>query len=402
MHVAVIIAAGGLGSRLNSRTPKQFLHVGEMSMLLRSIRTFEGHDLIDEIVTVLPSEYMEAYRGELSSGETVFQVIAGGARRQDSVANGFAQVSLNADIVLVHDAARPFVGSEVISRTIAAATEFGAAIPAVAAKDTVKFGTTKDEQTVVASTLPRDQVYLAQTPQGFRRKVLEDAIAQGLDSDATDESMLVERAGYTVRLVEGDPTNIKVTTKEDLDLARFRFQDGNCSHETRVGIGYDLHRVETGRPLILGGVNIPSDFGLSGHSDADALCHAVVDAMLGAASCGDIGQHFPDSDAQWEGISSLELMQRTYALVNKQGFIVRNVDVVIIAEQPKIGPYVDDMRINLAKVLSVDLTRVNIKGKTNEGVDAVGRGEAIAVQAVAMLEKMSVAAAASNEKPDLE
>ena len=392
MHVAVIIAAGGLGSRLNSRTPKQFLHVGEISMLLRSIRTFEGHDLIDEIVTVLPSEYMEAYQGGLSSGETAFQVVAGGDRRQDSVANGFAQVSSNTDIVLVHDAARPFVGPEVISRTIAAATEFGAAIPAVAAKDTVKVGITKDDQTVVASTLPRDEVYLAQTPQGFRRKVLEDAIAQGLESDATDESMLVERAGYTVRLVEGDPTNIKVTTKEDLALARLRFQDGNRSNETRVGIGYDLHRIEMGRPLILGGVNIPSDFGLSGHSDA----------MLGAASCGDIGQHFPDSDAQWEGISSLDLMQRTYALVYKQGFIVRNVDVVIIAEHPKIGPYVEDMRLNLAKVLSVELTRINIKGKTNEGVDAVGRGEAIAVQAVAMLEKMSVDVAASNENPDLE
>ena len=402
MHVAVIIAAGGLGSRLNSRTPKQFLHVGEMSILLRSIRTFEGHDLIDEIVTVLPSGYMEAYQGGLSSGETVFQVVAGGDRRQDSVANGFAHVSSNADIVLVHDAARPFVGPEVISRTIAAATEFGAAIPAVAAKDTVKVGATKDDQTVVASTLPRDEVYLAQTPQGFRRKVLEDAIAQGLESDATDESMLVERAGYTVRLVEGDPTNIKVTTKEDLALARLRFQDGNCSNETRVGIGYDLHRVEIGRPLILGGVNIPSDFGLSGHSDADAVCHAVVDAMLGAASCGDIGQHFPDSDAQWEGISSLDLMQRTHALVYKQGFIVSNVDVVIIAEHPKIGPYVKDMRLNLAKVLSVELTRINIKGKTNEGVDAVGRGEAIAVQAVAMLEKMSIDVAASSENPDLE
>jgi 2-C-methyl-D-erythritol 2,4-cyclodiphosphate synthase/2-C-methyl-D-erythritol 4-phosphate cytidylyltransferase len=345
---------------------------------------------------------MEAYQGGLSSGETAFQVVAGGDRRQDSVANGFAQVSSNTDIVLVHDAARPFVGPEVISRTIAAATEFGAAIPAVAAKDTVKVGITKDDQTVVASTLPRDEVYLAQTPQGFRRKVLEDAIAQGLESDATDESMLVERAGYTVRLVEGDPTNIKVTTKEDLALARLRFQDGNRSNETRVGIGYDLHRIEMGRPLILGGVNIPSDFGLSGHSDADAVCHAVVDAMLGAASCGDIGQHFPDSDAQWEGISSLDLMQRTYALVYKQGFIVRNVDVVIIAEHPKIGPYVEDMRLNLAKVLSVELTRINIKGKTNEGVDAVGRGEAIAVQAVAMLEKMSVDVAASNENPDLE
>ena len=170
----------------------------------------------------------------------------------------------------------------------------------------------------------------------------------------------------------------------------------------RIGHGADIHQLVAGRKLILGGVEIPWEKGLLGHSDADVVCHALSNALLGAIVAGDIGQHFPDSDAQWKGISSLDLMQRTHALVYKRGFIVSNVDVVIIAEHPKIGPYVEDMRVNLAKVLSVELTRINIKGKTNEGVDAVGRGEAIAVQAVAMLEKMSVDVAASSENPDLE
>jgi 2-C-methyl-D-erythritol 2,4-cyclodiphosphate synthase len=212
--------------------------------------------------------------------------------------------------------------------------------------------------------------------------VLSEAVALGRAGvDATDEAMLAERAGHRVHVVEGDPSNVKITTASDLDAAR-RISAPAVS---RIGTGYDLHRLVEARPLILGGVNVPSDKGAIGHSDADVVCHAIIDAVLGAACEGNVGQHYPDSDPRWQGASSIPMLRDSVRLIDRRGLKVANVDVTVILERPKIGPYIDAIRAQLASALEVPLDCVSVKGKTNEGVDAVGRGEAIAAHAVALL-----------------
>jgi 2-C-methyl-D-erythritol 2,4-cyclodiphosphate synthase len=206
-------------------------------------------------------------------------------------------------------------------------------------------------------------------------------------NDATDEAALVERAGFTVRLVEGEISNIKITTPEDLQMGEViaARQGARPARTGRAGTGYDLHRLVEGRPLVLGGITIPSARGALGHSDADVLCHAVTDAILGAACLGDIGRHFPDSDPTWKGASSLDLLARAVAMAAGEGLQVGNIDVTVVLEAPRIRDYLDAMRAAVAKAIGIDEGRVSIKGKTNEGVDAVGRGEAVAAHAVALL-----------------
>jgi 2-C-methyl-D-erythritol 4-phosphate cytidylyltransferase/2-C-methyl-D-erythritol 2,4-cyclodiphosphate synthase len=308
--------------------------------------------------------------------------VTGGARRRDSVANAFARVADRADIVVIHDAARPFVTDDTIRRTVSAAAESGAAIAAIAAHDTVKRA---NASRVITATLPREEIYLAQTPQAFRTSVLRDALA--LDGDATDEAMLAEQAGHPVRIVEGDSRNLKITTPADLAMAEKMLELSRPAGGVRIGNGYDLHRLVAGRPLILGGVTIPFDKGLLGHSDADAICHAVTDAVLGAAGAGDVGRLFPDTDPAWKGANSLDLLRRVMAIVKDAGYAVGNVDVVVIAQKPKLVPYLDAIRANLAAALGCDASQISVKGKTNEGVDSMGAGESIAVHAVALLSR---------------
>ncbi|HVB37272.1 MAG TPA: 2-C-methyl-D-erythritol 4-phosphate cytidylyltransferase [Vicinamibacterales bacterium] len=394
MHVVAIIAAGGRGQRLGDATPKQFLELAGRSILQRTVETFEASGDVDEIVVVLPAASAGTPPGWLGRRDRKpLRVVAGGARRQDSVANGFAAVEDRADLIVIHDAARPFVSLDLIARTVRAAAEAGASIAALPARDTVKQGRREEAGGLpvwtIAATLPRETIFLAQTPQAFRRDVLRAAIAVGrAGADVTDEAALAERAGHPVRLVDGEPTNIKITTREDLAFARGLLDaQGERRVSARVGTGYDLHRLVEGRPLILGGVTIPHTLGLAGHSDADAICHAVTDAILGGAGAGDIGRHFPDSDPQWRGASSLDLLARAAGLVRDAGFEVENVDVVVIAERPKLAPHVPAMAANVAAAIGIDAAAVSIKGKTNEGVGELGRGEAIAVHAVAMVRK---------------
>jgi 2-C-methyl-D-erythritol 4-phosphate cytidylyltransferase/2-C-methyl-D-erythritol 2,4-cyclodiphosphate synthase len=214
--------------------------------------------------------------------------------------------------------------------------------------------------------------------------VLRDALALGSQgTDATDEAMLAEQAGHRVKLVAGDPRNLKITTPDDLAMAEGILGSGAPS--LRIGNGYDLHRLVAGRPLILGGVTIPFERGLQGHSDADAVCHAVTDAILGAAGAGDIGRHFPDTDAAWKDANSLDLLRKASAIVRQAGYVVVNIDLVVIAQRPKLVPHLEAMRGNLAAALDAHPGQVSIKGKTNEGVDSIGAGESIAVHAVALL-----------------
>jgi len=381
--------------RLGADRPKQFLEIGGRSILQMSVAALAASDRINEIIVALPEDHLDAvaksFKGTIS---TPLHFVAGGARRQDSVANAFAKTSTKADVIVIHDAARPFVTQEVIGRAIDGAQSYGAAIAAIGVRDTVK--QTADANAAgsraVLATIPRESVFLAQTPQAFRRDVLARALSEGADVDATDEAMLAERLGLPVHLVDGDPGNVKITTPDDLAAAeaaaRTPLSEGDAfSHRLRIGNGYDLHRLVAGRPLILGGVTIPFELGLDGHSDADIVCHAVTDAVLGAAAIGDIGRLFPDTEPKWKGADSIALLKGAIAKVHEAGYRVSNVDLTVIAQKPKLLPYLDAMRANLAAALRVDVSAVSIKGKTNEGVDSMGRIESMACHAVALIVK---------------
>ena len=436
MHVTALIAAGGRGERFGAGEPKQLIAVGGRAILERSVTAFLAHPAVDAVVVALPQAladdpppYLRGDDPSEAHARKPLRIVAGGERRQDSVANAFRAADPASDVIVVHDAARPFPSAHLIARTIAAAADTGAALAALAARDTVKRA--EDDpahrsRRQVIETLPRETIFLAQTPQAFRRHVLADALRLG--GEATDEATLAERAGHAVQIVEGEATNIKITTREDLAMAEaiamriadcglrngLRIDDSQFAIDNqsairssaidnqsairnpqsamsrsartgRAGIGYDVHRLVDGRPLVLGGVSIPSDRGAIGHSDADVVCHAVTDAILGAAALGDIGLHFPDSDPKWKDASSIDLLRRAVARLADEGLAVGNVDVTVILERPKIKEHVGAMRARLAGAIGIDVARVSIKGKTNEGIDAIGRGEAIAAHAIALV-----------------
>jgi len=390
MFVTAIIAAGGRGTRFGGDRLKQLVEVQGEPILARSVRAFLSHPEISEVIVALPAELMDPPPHYLDRAH----LVRGGDRRQDSVANAFRAANRASELVVIHDAARPFVSASLISRTIASAAANGAALAALAVHDTVK----KVGRNTVLETLPRETIYLAQTPQAFRRDVLASALA--IAADATDEAALAERAGHTVHIVNGDASNIKITTADDLRIAealapaeRTGSERGDSPRAPvrtgRAGTGYDLHRLVDGRPLIIGRGTIPSERGALGHFDADVACHAATDAILGAACLGDIGRHFPDNDPRWQGASSIDLLSRAAALLREHGFEVGNVDVTVVLETPKIKDHIDAMRRAMAAALGIAIDRVSVKGKTNEGVDAVGRGEAIAAHAVAQIRATS-------------
>jgi len=389
MHVTAIIAAGGRGRRFGAAEPKQLIAVGGRAILERSVSAFLAHPDVDAVVVALPQALAgdpPAYlrRAAADGAAKPLRIVAGGERRQDSVANAFRAADAQSDVIVVHDAARPFASGDLIARTIAAAADAGAALAALPARDTVKRA---GAEQLVVETLPRETIFLAQTPQAFRREVLADALR--LDGDATDEATLAERAGHQVRIVDGEAANIKITTRDDLVIAEaIAGASARPARTGRAGTGYDLHRLVEGRPLVLGGVTILSDRGALGHSDADVVCHAVTDAILGAAALGDIGAHFPDTDPRWKDASSVDLLRRACARLAEAGLGVGNVDVTVVLERPKIKEHIAAMRDRLAAAMGVDVARVSIKGKTNEGVDAIGRGEAIAAHAIALVRSL--------------
>lgn len=387
MSVYVIVAAGGQGTRAGGAVAKQWVSLGGRSMLAHSVAACAAVPEVDGLVVVVPAERLaeaEAELGACTHGKPLV-VVAGGARRQDSVANGAAALPAEASIVLVHDAARPFVSRAVVSAVIAGARDAGAAIAAVPVHDTVK-RVEGEDSLWCAETLPRERIQLAQTPQGFRRAVFDEAVAIGSRAaDATDEATLAERAGHRVRVVAGDPANIKVTTPQDLEAAHLRMAHAaEGGRRMRVGVGYDSHRFEEGRTLKLGGVTVPGVPGLAGHSDGDAVCHAVTDAMLGAAGLGDIGGLFPDTDAAWKDADSLALLRDAFGRVRAAGYVVGNVDIAVICQRPKIGPLAPALRASLASALDCAPEAISIKGKTPEGTP--GLADALVVHVVALIE----------------
>ncbi len=386
MHVTAIIAAAGAGRRVGAEAPKQFLDLGGRPIVEWSVEAFAVHPRVQDVIVVLPADTRLSWPQGVEDGASI-RVVRGGARRQDSVANALAAVREVSEIVLVHDAARPFVTADLISRSIDAAVEHGAAIVAQPVSDTVKRVSVGRAGPQVVETLPRESIFLAQTPQAFRTGVLREAVALGRSGvEATDEAALAEKAGRAVHIVLGTPGNVKITTAEDLDAARRRSTpDAGRLVHGRVGTGYDLHTLVAGRRLVLGGIDVPCERGAFGHSDGDVVCHAATDAILGAACLGDIGRHFPDTDPTWKDAHSLDLLRQAVALVHAAGFRVVNLDVVVVLEHPKIAPFLDRIRERLAAALEIESNRVSVKGKTNEGVDAVGRGEAIAAHAVTLV-----------------
>jgi 2-C-methyl-D-erythritol 4-phosphate cytidylyltransferase / 2-C-methyl-D-erythritol 2,4-cyclodiphosphate synthase len=379
MPVGVVIVAAGRGERFGGGLPKQLRHLGGRSLLQRSVAVFERRTDVEALVVVLPPELVADGPALVGSPSRPCRFVAGGLRRQDSVRLGVEALPAEIDVVLIHDAARPFADDALVERVIRGVGDVGAAVPALAARDTVK--RRRPGTSVVAETIPRTEIWLAQTPQGFRRAIIEEAVALGMDDESvTDEAMLAEQLGHPVAIVEGSERNVKITTAGDMAAAQAALESA-----PRVGTGYDLHRLVERRPLVLGGVIVPFDKGPLGHSDGDVLCHALVDAILGGAGAGDIGRHFPDTDPRWKGVAGLELLGRARAIAGEAGWRPTSVDLTVVLERPKLAPYVDEIRDRLAGALELTRNQIGLKAKTNEGVDAVGRGEAIAAHAVAVL-----------------
>jgi 2-C-methyl-D-erythritol 4-phosphate cytidylyltransferase / 2-C-methyl-D-erythritol 2,4-cyclodiphosphate synthase len=386
MKSVAIIPAGGAGKRLKSHIAKQYLLLNSLPVLVHTLMVFQDSKEIDEIILALPPEDLVYIRQELVEkyGLTkVMKAVAGGNERQDSVKNCLEAIQGKCGIVLIHDAVRPFVTEGLISRVIEAAKETGAAIAAVKTKDTIK---EVNEDNIIWTTVPRNNLWLAQTPQAFEFKLLKEAYKAAYDDNyyGTDDASLVERMGKEVKMVEGSYENIKITTNEDMQIADAIMKKRN-KVILRSGLGYDSHRFAEHRKLILGGVEIPFDKGLQGHSDADALIHAICDALLGAAGAGDIGRHFPDTDPEYKNISSMIILERVGKLIKEKGFSINNIDVTVVMEMPKLAPYAARMVSNIARVLNIPDDCVNIKAKTNEGMGFIGRNEGVAVFATSIL-----------------
>ena len=386
MKTVAIIPAGGAGKRLGLDVAKQYIPLDSLPVLVHTIRVFQITDVVSAIVLVVPNEDVASVQKnivEKYSLTKVMTVVAGGRERQDSVQNGLKAVPETCDIVIVHDGVRPFVTRDMITRVVAAAAQCGAASIGVPAKDTIKETT---DENIVTRTLRRQNLWQTQTPQAFQYDILCRAYAAAQTDHfyGTDDASLVERMGVNVRMVAGSYENIKITTPEDLLIAEALMENKKKEKMvSRSGLGYDSHRFSPDRRLILGGVEIPFDRGLQGHSDADALLHAVCDALLGMAGAGDIGRHFPDTDEAYKNISSLVLLERVRQVITAKGLSINSIDVTVMMEKPKLAPYAEAMAANIARTLHIPETAVNIKAKTNEGMGFVGRGEGVAVLAVA-------------------
>lgn len=390
--VAVIIPAGGLGLRMAAGRPKQFIGLGGLPILARTVALFRELPEIREIIVAAPFAYLQETSEMLecfAQGPVV--LVTGGETRQESVRAGLAAVSPEIELVVVHDGVRPLLDPRLLRNCLAVATETGAAMLAIPVKDTVK---EVKVGMVVARTIDRQDLWLAQTPQVARRELLVEAFAAALREGfvGTDEAALLERIGCQVRIVMGAERNIKITRPEDLALAEALLRERDAvpvaPRAIRVGHGYDAHRLGPGRRLVLGGVDIPFESGLIGHSDADVLLHALCDAMLGAAGLGDIGRHFPDSDPALKGISSLCLLEMVVEKLAAQAFKLVNADVTVVAQRPQLSLYFPAMLENIGRVCRIATECTNLKATTTEKMGFAGREEGIAAHAVVLIEKV--------------
>jgi 2-C-methyl-D-erythritol 4-phosphate cytidylyltransferase/2-C-methyl-D-erythritol 2,4-cyclodiphosphate synthase len=393
-----VIVAAGKGERFGSYKP--LLKIEDKYMLEYSVETISKNNKIEGIVVVCLSNYIQTIRELLKKYNLVRYVVPGGTLRQDSVRKGILKVPEDVEFVMIHDAARPFVSDDIVERSINAAFENGSCVVCVGVNDTVK----RVENGFIKETLDRKSIFLAQTPQIFKRKDLLDAFENAVAKRHifTDESSLMEFQGASPFMILGDASNIKVTYPEDLILVDKTVSNLEPIHIKEdliedkivikelnyfVGIGEDIHPFDKKRPLYLGGVLIPFDKGLRGHSDADVLLHALIDALLGASGMDDIGILFPDTDPKYQGISSLTLLHNVSALILDKGFKIKNIDMIVFAESPKISSYKDEIISIISNTLNIDKRIVSLKGKTSEGLGFVGREEGIWAKAVVLLIK---------------
>ncbi len=391
-HPWVIVPAAGLGRRFGSSIPKQFMTLAGRSLLSITVSKLRQCSEIKGLVVVLPKDY-DPDAGVLPSSELHQPIVytKGAAQRMDSVRAGFDTLPPQCNLVLIHDAARPNVTPGLMSRIITSAWLHKAAVPAVIPSDTVK-KVGRDNR--VIETLDRNALRLIQTPQGFRREVLEFAYHWVEQSGAnrqehTDEASLVEASGQQVFTIEGDLDNLKVTTQKDLGRVHTADMGKGFAMVPRVGHGYDVHKLTAGRKLILCGVEIDYHQGLLGHSDADVALHALIDAILGAAGLGDIGRLFPDNEPKYKGISSLKLLEATIDLVKKAGYQTTSIDITIIAQAPRLSMSIPRMQQVVAQTLALSTRDVNIKATTEEGLGFTGTGLGMASHAIAVLVPIS-------------
>lgn len=372
--IVALIVSAGRGHRFGGEIPKQYLNLSHKSILATSAEALLSHPKIDHVRAVIHPDDQALYENSTAELDLLPPVF-GGATRQDSVRLGLESlVKLKPEKVLIHDSVRPFIDHDIINAVIDALDDYQGAIPAVPVADTLKRGSE-----FIQETVDRSDLWRAQTPQGFVFEEIIEGHRAVMGEELTDDGVVAERAGMKVAIVSGKESNFKITTQEDMDRAMAQYQ-GN-SGVYKVGTGFDVHRFTKGDHVMLCGVAVPHDQGLAGHSDADVALHAITDAILGAAGAGDIGFHFPPSDPQWKNVSSDTFLAHAAKLVADQGGRVTNVDLTVICEAPKIGPYRDQMKNKIAEILNIDATNVNVKGTTTEGLGFTGRGEGIATQA---------------------
>ena len=370
-----VLLAAGASTRMGE--DKMFLKIGTKTVVERAMEAMQQSGCFERVLVVCRNQDREligAFAHRIFGGS--FALIEGGSERQHSVANALSAIT-DAEIVAVHDAARCFAEPQLFCDCVEAARAYGAAAVGVRTHDTVK--TVEDE--IITGTLDRSRLVSIHTPQAARVELLKDAHekARAQAFLGTDESSLLERMGVPVRLVESKYSNIKITTQEDL-MAGQQIAHGKY----RCGTGYDAHRLVPGLPLYLGGVKVPHTHGLSGHSDADVLLHAIIDALLGAAAAGDIGHHFPPTET-YRGISSIKLLERTYEIITEMGFVIVNVDATVIMQKPRLAPYVQQMRESIAATLQTAIENVSVKATTTEGMGFEGQQQGVSAMATASL-----------------
>ena len=380
-YTVMMVAAAGGSTRMGQ--PKQHILLGNRPVLIHTLLALQSADAVDEILLIARPEDIDTFMAQAAEADVtkLRTAVAGGATRQQSVANGLAALPDEATLVGVHDGARPLIDPDTVATVIEAAAECGGAAVAVPVKDTLK---RTDADGIIIDTPDRANLWRVQTPQVFDRVALcaamEAAMAEG--KDYTDDCQLMEAAGHKVKLVTGLDTNLKLTTPEDIALAKALMKE---SKDMRIGHGYDVHKLVEGRDLILGGVKIDYEKGLLGHSDADVLTHAVMDALLGAAALGDIGKLFPDNDPAYKGADSIGLLRHVAKRIGEEGYTIGNIDATILCQRPKLAPHIPQMRQIIADACGIDVNCVSVKATTEEGLGFTGSGEGIAAHCVCLL-----------------
>ena len=380
---AAVLVAAGRGSRMgNIGGPKQYELLAGKAILQHTAAAFLNHPDIHAVQIVIHGDDSQLYKDAISDHQKLLPCVFGGKTRQQSCKAGIDALDQDFDKVLIHDAARPFVSEKVISNVLSGTGTAVCALPATAISDTIK---RSDAEGNVAETVSRDNLYAAQTPQGFMLSDIAAAHEKAEQSslDFTDDAAVAEFAGLKVKLVEGERSNTKITTQEDLVSARKALEMNDGLADIRTGSGYDIHTLGPGNHVYLCGVKIDHDQSLQGHSDADVGLHSLTDALLGTIGAGDIGSHFPPSDPQWKGAASDQFLRHAFQEVKATGGVVTNLDVTIICEAPKVGPHRDTMREKIADICELELFRVSVKATTNEKIGTIGRGEGIAALATA-------------------